>query len=321
MVIAVGLAWWLVMLLTSQEQGLRASGNELTDIRSFWREQIKASDGASAAEDFYATALSKATPSIDAHTLAHLFGEALYEEVGLAGIGYCRTDFEFGCFHSFFALAVKEKGIEILPILDDACVEAFGTAYLPCQHGLGHGIVVYTGYDALLEALTLCEKIRWQPLGGCSSGVFMEHNFHTMAASETGTSFLRPLEDDVYAPCSTLPQKHQPSCYQEQVQWWQNHFSNDFTYIGTLCDAVPETENRTACFNGIGNYVAASNNLNVTSITTICGTMPNQFGIVECQQGGAWLVRGDGSGIESAEKVCEGLQNEEAIATCRERLY
>lgn len=280
-----------------------ATASALREAKEFWKLQIKAIGPEKAYTDFLARAANDTLPP---HEQAHAFGEALYNEEGLSGLGYCDSSFEFGCYHSFFGVAVAEKGIGVLPEFRDACQAKFGDYNLPCEHGIGHGVLVYTDYENLEEALRLCESISTLPTGGCSSGVFMEYNFHTMDESTQG--FLREKNANLYEPCVGLAEKFQPSCYVEQVQWWQNLFNNDFKYIGVLCSQLVGTkESQEACFHGIGNYLAASVDLSVEKIIAGCTAMPNVEEQTLCHEGASWLVRGDGSEIKNAEKICSAL--------------
>jgi hypothetical protein len=248
--------------------------------------------------------------SLDTHEQAHAFGEALYLVEGLSGLQYCDSSFEFGCYHSFFGVAVLEKGIGVLSEFSDACRAKFGDYNLPCEHGIGHGVLVYTDYENLEQALLLCKTISDLPTGGCSSGVFMENNFHTMDETREGM-FVRPDEGDLFAPCNSLKEEFQASCYLEQVQWWQSLFNSDFEHIGGLCNTLTQgTENYEACFHGIGNYLAAEAKLQVAEIVTGCARMPDASSQALCHEGASWLVRGDGTGIEDAKKVCTALMGE-----------
>lgn len=292
---------------TDTTSGVRVSGSELMVLRDFWMEEIK-SDGPAKA---YANFLKDAPQNniSDTHTQAHVFGEALYNISGIDGVKYCDSSFEFGCYHSFFGSAVYEEGIQALPKFDEACMDAFAGGNLPCQHGIGHGLLVYTGYDKLEEALKLCEEISWQPIGGCSSGVFMEYNFHTME-SVKGENYVRPMEEDAYAPCSTLPAKHTQACYFDQVQWWLNIYSNNYTKVASLCSNLSDDKSLyEACIRGIGNFLAADMNHDPVHISRTCSnSMPNDTTNALCHEGASWLVFGNGSGKSDALLVCDGLQ-------------
>lgn len=255
---------------------------------------------------------------ISDHTQAHVFGEALYEIEGFRGVHVCDSAFAFGCYHSFFGIAIHEQGVGALSLFDEVCRSTYGKAYEPCQHGIGHGVLAYTGYDALESALELCEIVSSNPTGGCSSGVFMEYNFRTMGAVEGG-DVMRDVGEDIYAPCNSLSEEYQQSCYLEQVQWWEELFDFDYEKLGGLCNALPVGSlNFEACFHGIGNYLAAYAGLDPVHITSLCALMPDRDTVALCHEGASWLVRGDGSGIDEARRVCEKLpQPEEAFCSAK----
>ena len=74
------------------------------------------------------------------HRVAHLFGEALYNEEGIKGLGTCDQSFGFGCYHSFFGVGFSHEGLGAIPVFDKECRERWPQRYLSCQHGIGHGI-------------------------------------------------------------------------------------------------------------------------------------------------------------------------------------
>lgn len=291
-----------------------AVAGQLRALKEEWKKVIEEQG----AEKAYASFLEEAPKStISTHSQAHAFGEALYEEEGIDGLRVCDSSFEFGCYHSFFGLAVNAEGIETLPKFDEACKNKFGDQNLPCQHGIGHGVLVYTDYNNLERALELCETISDLPTGGCSSGVFMEYNFHTM---DDTAQYLRTAGEDLYEPCDTLPQRFQASCYFEQIQWWESILDKDYAQMGELCTKLtPQSAEYNACYNGIGNYVAASAQYEFDPIETDCGLMPNEETRGLCHEGASWLVRSIDGKKEVATKLCEVLQ-EPYRAQCFQKL-
>jgi hypothetical protein len=284
-------------------ENFRAEAGALRELKEKWKRAIE-EDGAEVA---YAAFLHEAPLNgEDPHGQAHAFGEALYEIEGLNGLKFCDSSFEFGCYHSFFGVAVHVEGIQTLSKFDEACKDKFGNKNLPCQHGIGHGVLVYTDYENLEDALELCETISALPTGGCSSGVFMEYNFHTMDESAEG--YVRKAEENLYAPCDTLPPRFQASCYFEQVQWWQALFNGDFTKIGELCTRFEEnTANYNACYNGAGNYAAAQAEYDFDGIVALCAQMHSEASVGLCHEGASWLVVSVKEFEDSAPKLCEVL--------------
>lgn len=279
------------------------SARSLRALKERWKHTIQ-KDGA---EESYTAFKSEASKldTASAHAESHAFGEALYELEGLPGLSTCDSSFEFGCYHSFFGLAVSAEGIGALPKFDQACKTKYGDKNLPCQHGIGHGVLVYTDYN-LIKALELCETVSTLPTGGCSSGVFMEYNFHSMAENGDG-SYLREKTENLYEPCDTLPERFRASCYFEQIQWWQNIFHSDFKYIGALCKTLPKnSQTFSACYNGIGNYVAADDR-ETSKIISSCSVMPDEETKSLCLEGASWLIGFDAKGT-APQLLCEASQ-------------
>jgi hypothetical protein len=307
---SLGMYKHTVSVVPESAQSLRAAKEK-------WKEVIQ-KDGPERAYASFKTEAENITIEGSAHNQAHAFGEALYELEGLSGLSTCDSSFEFGCYHSFFGVAVAALGIGVLPEFDQACKTKYGDMNLPCQHGIGHGVMVYTDYD-LVKGLELCETISDLPTGGCSSGVFMEYNFHTMA-EDGNPAYLREKTDNVYAPCDTLPTRFQASCYLEQVQWWQGIFKGDFRHIGQLCAALPPLSDiYDACYHGIGNYGAAQADLLFDDIVQTCSLMPNEYSLALCHEGASWLVRGQEEKADEAMRLCTVL-NEPYKTTCTQKL-
>lgn len=199
----------------------------------------------------------------------------------------------------------------MLPELDALCREEYGEIDTRCQHGLGHGLLVYTGYENLLEAIELCASLpSWQPTGSCAGGVFMEYNFHTMEESE-GTTYTRDSSGDLYEPCSSLPEEFQPSCYHEQVQWWLTVFDNDFEYVGSLC--VPLKDNSISwdsCYQRIGNFITEFRNGDYDTIIEMCSKMENDTADHLCREGSTYPMTAIPAYRETKLRLCDTLSSE-----------
>lgn len=289
----------------SAEPGIK---EKYAALHSFFKKEIEREGGAMAYKDFVRDADKN---KIDTHIQAHIFGEALYEAVGLPGIDVCDTSFRFGCYHSFFAEAISASGIGILPKLDDACRNTYGKNDTRCQHGIGHGLLVYTGYDHLLDALGLCATLdSQQPTGGCFGGAFMEYNFHTMEQME-GSDYTRDMTDDKFAPCDSLPGAYRPGCYTEQVHWWRIIYKDDFTYIGTLCSTLgKDLDSYKACFRSIGDHATELALFDTSKVIAACNLMPSQAGTQLCYEGSSWLMLGSPDKKDAYMKMCEVLHDE-----------
>lgn len=216
---------------------------------AYWIEQVerKGSDGAY--REFKHRHAQ--TPMGARHVAAHAFGRALYEAGGTEALAVCDTEFEYGCYHGFLSAAIAEGGEDRVRELDRVCVDEFGILGGGCLHGIGHGVLEYTGYERLTEALELCERATTQPvpLLGCTSGVFMEY-FSPLVESPDGQliSTARKIDRaDPYTPCPDVPAAYRAVCY---YQLGQQLWELDPTYARLCSDLTGE--DRTYCFMGIG---------------------------------------------------------------------
>ncbi len=242
------------------------------------------------------------------HTMSHVFGVVLFDTLGLDGVAVCDSTFAFGCYHSFFGKAISVNGVSVITSLDQACLKKWGLEGLGCPHGIGHGVISYLGYDRLLDSLNECSKLSWkQPIGGCTSGAFMEYNYHTMEDPSSVKS--RALDaKDPYAPCSSLPDKFLQACYFEQASWWEKVYSRDYQKIGVLCQAINGDMEKDACFRGIGNVAAPSSNYDVPKTIEACSYMPSKSTMVLCRDGASWGFTADPSYTRFAAGICQGLE-------------
>ena len=246
------------------------------------------------------------------HLGAHVVGELLYREAGIAGIKICDVSFAFGCYHSFFAAALSEEGMEVVLELDRVCSETYGPLGTGCYHGIGHGILEYLGHKQLLLALETCEMTSQpHPLFGCTAGVFMEYNMQLVVTVDSAFIQMRELKkDNPYQPCNTfIPERFKDSCYYELTQWWSTKgvVGLDYTTQGRLCGKVKEPSYQEVCFLGIGNNIAFFNDYTVDKTVLACGTMPTLEAELLCRAGASWSFFASETARDRAPELCVGL--------------
>lgn len=282
-----------------------------------WQKRIE-TVGASTAYKEFLESHKNASPDKQ-HTGAHFFGGALYTAVGLSGIIICDQQFNFGCYHEFLGKAIQDKGLEIVSFLNDQCIDALNGNFIGCQHGIGHGVLGYTGYDAkgLREALMVCYKLRTQPVvGGCLGGVFMEYNMETMLGDEGRPRILDKTLGYHY-PCNVLERQFQDACYYEQPQWWQALYADQwnnrekrdamFQRMGRWCQEATGESLRQRCYKGIGNNAPPVVQWKSEGMIAVCKNMPNLDAEIECRAAaaGAFFDQDNSWGI------CKGLSEKE----------
>lgn len=250
------------------------------------------------------------------HTATHLFGEALYDRVGPSGISVCDSNFGFGCYHGFFVRAVSDNGVDMAKVLDAQCVEKFGPYGLGCPHGIGHGLGELFGPEKLNEQLEICATLSWQgSLFGCSGGVFMEHNFPTGIKNENNSDIgiRQVVNSKYYEPCSSVKKRFRVSCYFEQASWWREVFQADYAKIGEMCNNIDIEDQRTACFEGIGDVIASSSDYSLELSIGACAKMPGRYEEALCRAGVSWAFFSNPSHTDNSEKACQGLGDFESL--------
>lgn len=294
--------------LIAEARSLDAYSNE---IDPFWESVIER-EGAINAYKFFEEAYSD-YDSREQHSYAHVFGEALYNKVGIQGISVCDSNYSFGCYHAFFGTALVDEGLSIVTDLDQACIEAHGEKGLGCQHGIGHGIIAELGRENINQSLEVCSTLNWQgPIGGCTSGVFMEFNLNTM--NELGPRKLD--ENGLYYPCEHVPSRFTEACYFEQPAWWVVANRSDYEKVGKYCSAIENDANRIACFQGTGNIISGVNLFDVPKISSSCANMPTEEGEFRCIEGAVWILSNNPQFKDTWKSLCEPYKDTNYYERC-----
>ncbi len=239
-----------------------------------WRARVALAGPRSAYAEF--ETFVKEHPKIQ-HALSHLFGGALYKEVGAAGLSVCDFAYQSGCLHEFFRQIIPDKGLDSLSEMREECERAKGRGL--CVHAMGHGVLSYLGYSKkdLVRALEICsESLPGDPMFGCSGGVFMEYNGYMLLDDSS-----RPKSvtmQNRYDTCIGIPTTHERSCVWWLVRWWTEHLQHAeadaevrFKKIGQWCVDLPGSlaHYRRECFEHTGQAIA-SMGWNIDLIKRLC---------------------------------------------------
>lgn len=285
------------------------SGSRLLALGKLWTRYVTEAGAEQAYTDFK-TQYSPVSENVS-HSAAHMLGEILYDTQGVAGVGVCDNTFAFGCYHGFFGKAVAAEGINVISELDKACIAKWGIKGTGCQHGIGHGIQTYYQDDKLVESLTACATLTWQePIGGCTSGVFMEYNFKTMEMGQTNARTRKVTETNIHEPCDKVPEQFLQACYFEQPQWWQSAFKTDYKKIGSLCNSIKKISAREACYLGIGNSMSPTVEYDVDKTIANCKLIEQIEGQTLCRAGASWIIFANPKYSKDTDKLCDGLSED-----------
>lgn len=275
----------LIFLILSEDTIDKMSS---TQARNFFSNEIDRNDAQEAYQNFKKQAASANRNT--QHRLAHIFGEVLFNKLGIGGLPVCDDAFSYGCYHSLVGQAIHKKGLGVIPMLGQKCMELEDRASTGCQHGMGHGILTNLGYrfEDLKTALDYCDNLTERyPTLGCIGGVFMEYNFQTMLDEQKKIRFFD--NNNTYYPCVKVLEKYRPSCYFWQAEWWSEvlpgNLEERYTTIGLLCGSLQDQQERKECYLGAGNIAGQHVNWNREEAAKLCGMIADLEGQRFCKEG------------------------------------
>jgi hypothetical protein len=316
----------LILLISSLFLGNLSTKSSIQKTRLYsstkeyseYKQQIQSLGGAQAYHKFKKkNQLLKTTAQ---HNSAHVFGEALYSSLGLKGITICDDDFNYGCYHSVIGNTLGREGLDKIEEINEEC--ATTNEFLKCQHGIGHGIVTYLGYDSdnLKQSLEICDTLKNRDhIGGCFTGVFMEYNFQTMLSEDAK---IRNFDKEApLSPCDTLPTNFQDPCLFEQANWWLQVLPGDLTQkitrIDQYCRDLSVNQHE-ACYTGLGVHYPTYTNWDPKVSIDGCLSLIERSSQLLCIYGVASDFSSRSEYLNQAKEICNRLKPDEKIA-CSKR--
>ncbi len=174
-------------------------------------------DGPKAALDVLQRTLqTNSALAADCHRIAHRMGSAALsrfsDDVGtafIAGSPVCASGYYHGIVErAFLGQPTDRLAIVARRLCSDPEINERPFLAYQCIHGLGHGLMIYTGYD-LPASLKTCDDLRnGFDRVSCGGGVFME-NFN----SSYGVSSKYLRKNDPIYPCNAVAERHKLYCY------------------------------------------------------------------------------------------------------------
>ena len=125
----------------------------------------------------------------DCHRIAHAIGAGalshFHGNIGqafVAGRPSCTSGYYHGILErAFLGVPQNQLGAKARAFCSSPEVRKSEFIAYQCVHGLGHGLMIYTGYD-LPISLHTCDKLQQGDQLSCTGGVFME-NYQSSTAS------------------------------------------------------------------------------------------------------------------------------------------
>jgi mono/diheme cytochrome c family protein len=153
---------------------------------------------------------------VDCHRIAHQMGSAALSRFKdrvapafIAGNPICASGYYHGIIErAFLGQPTARLATVARQLCSDPQINVQRFLAYQCIHGLGHGLMIYTGYD-LPNSLKTCDELRTGfDRVSCSGGVFME-NFNSSYGVKS--KYLR-TSDPIY-PCDAVAEHHKLYCY------------------------------------------------------------------------------------------------------------
>lgn len=291
----------------------RSARSTTASQEQYWRELIQ-TFGIDEAKGQFMKSIAGDEPT-EAHTESHAFGAALYD-LG-EPLTKCPTTnvqdefYSSGCAHEFIGRMISDRGLEAVDDIEAQCASLSRREFHLCEHGIGHGLIGYLGYDldALRVAVGACARTSDN---NCYRAAFMERDFRRLANIELSVRQPEKGEPE-HSYCNEFKEPVKSVCVYWQPNWWYALLSPDvpsaelpdlMSHLYTLCDQWSGVY-KNLCATGVGfniYYIGAS----VPEARAICDS---RFGDKSfyCKIGVASRYRSFGVEVPEVQRVCEGL--------------
>jgi hypothetical protein len=243
------------------------------------------------------------------HRIVHIIGAAALARNNdnvartfAEGSSTCWSGYYHGVLERAF-LDVKSfdadsLGAKSRALCSDRKVRASSWLSYQCLHGLGHGLMITTGYRLPLS-LDVCRRLDgvWDRTS-CKGGVFME-NFLTSYGGQS--PYVR--DDDPLYPCNWVAKVDKYTCYQQATTRIVRVVGSDWTKIAQTC-AEAEAEWVTTCFGSFGQNASVWGSRDPSKILPACAVVRQYGGERECIRYAAMDIAGTFSGGKEAAVLC-----------------
>jgi hypothetical protein len=246
------------------------------------------------------------TVATDCHRIAHIIGSAslLYFKGNVAqtyahGSPSCTSGYYHGILERAFTNMFSTRGLVRVArsLCRDAGVRRRGFLDYQCDHGLGHGLMIQTGYD-LPTALAVCRGLqtRWDELS-CEGGAFMENG-----STVYGLRSQWLKSDDPIYPCRRIKLRNRASCFLRVTTQILN--TNKFNFAKTVqtCRSL-EPEWRLYCFRSYGRDAEHSVGGKVEPTLRLCRLAGSAEG--QCLYGAARTIADRDGNTDLAAALCQ----------------
>jgi hypothetical protein len=252
---------------------------------------------------------SNQTVAADCHRTAHVIGAGALARIGDVGKAFaegtasCWSGYYHGILERAFTnvtptvTALSKKSIELCA---DPTIRRVQWIAYQCVHGLGHGLMLYSGYR-LPFALAVCDHLAtsWDQTS-CTGGVFMEN---VVSSYGTKSPWLRD-NDGVY-PCRQMKERHKLYCYLMATSRILQVNNYDWPKTASTCKTVEKNWVET-CFASMGRDASGQTTQNPKEVIGICAYAGRMWWD-DCVYGAARDMAATFSNGTRASQLCNRL--------------
>lgn len=259
------------------------------------------------------------TATNECHRIAHNIGSASLARYGgdvgrtfAEGSSTCASGYYHGVLSRALVNVKSYQASALGAVARGLCsgdeVQALAELEYQCLHGLGHGLMITTGFN-LSTSLEVCDRLpgKWKATS-CNGGVFME-NFFTSYGGQS--PWVR--DDDPVYPCNVVAEEDKQTCYQLVTSRILRVIGVDWEKTAEMCAAV-EKNWVASCFESYGRDVAGQTRRDPEEIREVCAVARPYGGERECIRFAALdMVANDRSGRQAAG-LCDGTIDDLRLA-------
>jgi cbb3-type cytochrome c oxidase subunit III len=276
-----------------------------TDCRRQAFGNVAYREGPRAALDLFDDKISEQPIEADCHRIAHTIGAASLEyykgSVAKAlanGRSTCWSGYYHGVVERSFVGAKRaELPKRSREICSDPDIRRTSFLAYQCVHGLGHGLMIHTGYD-LPASLRVCGKLQtgWDS-DSCEAGVFMEN-----VSSSYGVKSRWLRDSDLIYPCDVVAEKYKLYCYLMVTSRILQANGYNWSKTAAMCRKSDRGWVAT-CFQSLGRDASGNTRQNASKILELCDLAGDMTR--ECIYGAARDVTSNDASPRRAKSLCE----------------
>jgi len=243
------------------------------------------------------------------HRIAHAIGSAslarYHGDVTRAfaeGSASCWSGYYHGILeHALIGAQTKAQYAAVARrVCSGASIRATVWLAYQCVHGLGHGLMLQSGYN-MPFALSICDRLKtdWDR-SSCTGGIFME-NINAANGSAYGQKTQWLKKSDLVYPCDWVKSRDKLYCYLMVTSRILGANGYDWKATARICAGVEKGWVAT-CFQSYGRDADGSTRQNASKVLSLCALTGTHEG--DCLYGASRDMTSNYSSGKQASGLC-----------------